>query len=88
MRDLQPHPLTYDSFAISCAPSVLQESLQYLQLPPPALMKKEDYTSWRPTLTGVDVELPYKQRTNGVTNGVDGHGKGPLAGPPTGAAIA
>ncbi len=46
--------------------------MQYLRLPPPALMKKEDYAGWRPTLTGVDpgIELPYKQHTAGDASAI------------------
>ena len=61
-------------------------------------MKKEDTAGWRPTLTGVDVELPYKKRPTGEAdvadedNGIDGDGKssaaGEQTGAPSGAAIA
>ena len=82
------HPVTSISMLWAFAP---QESWQYLQLPPPALMKKEDYAGWRPTLTGVDVELPYKKRPAdeadgaGEDSGVDGDGKSSVAGEPAGA---
>ncbi|GAB4823915.1 hypothetical protein N2152v2_010961 [Parachlorella kessleri] len=61
-------------FAVICLIAIGKESWQYLQLPPPALMTKDNFTSWRPTLTGVDVELPYKQKPPTDRSTQDGHG--------------